>query len=53
LTGTFQVNVRNAIGKLKFAIAGKTVEDQGKVLVAFDIAGTLEEFIQDSADNNS
>lgn len=53
LTGTFQINVRNTVGKFEFAITGKTVEDQGKVLVAFDIAGTLEEFVQDGTNDNS
>jgi len=53
LAGTFQVNMRNAIGKFKFAIACKSIEDQCKVLVALHIAGTFEEFIQNCTDDNS
>ena len=43
----------NTIGKLKPAVASKAVGDQRKILVAFHIAGTLEELIQYTADNNS
>jgi hypothetical protein len=44
--------MRNAIGKLEFTVACKTIEDQGKTLVAFDVAGAFKEFIEHCADNN-
>lgn len=50
LTGTGQVDVRHAVGKFEPVIACKAVEDEGKPVVAFHIAGTLEELVQDSAD---
>jgi len=53
LTGAFQINMCNTIGKFKFAVTCKTIQDQCKVLVALYIAGTLEEFIQDSTNNYS
>ena len=45
--------MRNAIGKFEFAVSCKTVGDQCKILVTLHITGTLEEFIQDPANNNS
>jgi hypothetical protein len=45
-----KIDVRNAISKYKFAIAGEAIEHEGESLIAFDIAGTFEEFIQDAAD---
>jgi len=45
-----KVNMRNTIGKGKFAIAGKTIEYQCKTLIALNIARTLEEFIQHCTD---
>jgi len=38
--------MRDAIGKFKFAIACKTIQDQGKILIAFHVAGTFEELVQ-------
>lgn len=45
-----EINMRDAIRKDKFAVAGETVEHEGEPLVAFDIARTLEEFIEHAAD---
>jgi len=45
--------MRNTVSKLKLAVACKAVGDQCEILVALYIAGTLEEFIQYAADNNS
>lgn len=42
-----EIHVRNTIGKGKFGIARETVENKRESLVAFDIARTLEEFIED------
>jgi len=53
LTGTFQINVRNAVSKFKFAVACKAVQDQSKVLVALHITGAFKEFVQDGTNNNS
>lgn len=50
LTGAGQIDVRHAVGKFEPAVACKAVEDQGKPIVAFHIAGTLEELVQDSPD---
>jgi hypothetical protein len=49
LTFARQVNVRYTIGKSQFAVAGETIEHQCESLIAFDIAGTFEEFIEDGA----
>ena len=48
-----EVDIRNTIGVGQFAIAGKAVQYKRQSLVAFDIAGTLEEFIQHRADKVS
>ena len=45
-----EIDVRNAIGKYQFVVTSETVEHEGKPLVAFDIAGTFEEFIEHAAD---
>ena len=50
MTTTHEIDMRNAIGECEFAIAGKTVEHEGKSLVAFDIAWTFEIFIEHGAD---
>jgi len=36
----------NTIGKGKFAVAGKAIEYQGEAFIAFNVAGSFEEFIQ-------
>ena len=41
-----QIHVCNAIRKRKLAVTGETVEDEGQSLVTFDIARSLEEFIE-------
>jgi len=43
---SFQIHMRNAIRKFKFAVSCKSVEDQCKILIALHIAGAFEEFIQ-------
>jgi len=45
-----EIHVRHAIGKCQFAVAGEAVKHEGKSLVAFDVARTFEEFIEDAAD---
>jgi len=50
LTTASQINMRHTVSKCQFAVTGKAVEHQGESLVAFDIARTLEKFIQYSAD---
>jgi len=51
LTGPFQINVCNTVSKFEPAVACKAIKDQCKVLVALYITGTLEEFVQDCANN--
>ena len=46
---TREINMRDAIGKGKFAITGETIEHEGESLVALDIAWTLEVFIKHRA----
>ena len=43
--------MRNAIGVGKPAVACEAVEHQGKPLIPFDIAWTLEVFIENRADD--
>ena len=43
--------MRDAIGIGEFAVTCEAIEHQPKSLVAFDIAGSLEIFIEDSADD--
>jgi hypothetical protein len=45
--------VCNAIGKFEFAIAGETIEDQCKTLIALHITRAFKEFVQYCADNIS
>ena len=44
-----EIDMRHTIGKCEFAVTGETVEHEGESLVAFDIARTFEEFIEDAA----
>ena len=53
MTGTFQINMRNAVSKFEFAVASKAVEDQSKVLITLHITGTFEKFIQHSTNDNA
>ena len=41
--------MRNAIGKFQPAITRETIEEECKTLITFNVAGTFEEFVQDSA----
>jgi len=50
LTTAYKIHVRDAVGKCEFAIAIETIKHEGKSLVAFDIAWTLEIFIEHRAD---
>lgn len=50
LTTACEVDVRDTVGKFEFAVACEAIEDDGKSFVAFDVAGTFEEFVQDPAD---
>lgn len=43
----------NAVGKLELAVACKSIQDQCKILVPFNITGTFKKFVQDAADNIS
>jgi len=49
LTGTDKINMCNPIGKFKFFITGKTIVDQSQAFITLHITGTVEEFIQDAA----
>jgi len=49
LTGTYKINVCNAIGKFKLFITGKTIVDQSQAFITLHITGTGEEFVQDTA----
>lgn len=44
-----QINLRHTIGKGQFAVTGEAIEHQRKSLIAFDIARTFEEFIENGA----
>ena len=46
LTVAREVDMRHTIGKLKLAVAREAVKDEGDALVAFNVAGTFEEFVQ-------
>jgi len=50
LANSSEVDVRHAIGKLELAISCETIEDKRQTLVTFNVAGTLEELVQDSSD---
>ena len=50
LTTAREIDMRDAIGKYEFAVTGKTVEHECKSLVAFNIAGSFEIFIEYRAD---
>ena len=45
LTTAGEVDVCNTIGKGKFAVTSKAIKHKCETFVAFDIAGTFEEFI--------
>ena len=45
-----EVNIHPAVAELHFLIACKTIADQGKSLIPFDITGTLEELVEDGID---
>ena len=45
-----QIHMRHAIGIGQAAVAREAVEHQRETAVAFDIAGSLEEFIEDRAE---
>ncbi len=42
--------MRDAIGIFDFAVAGESVQHEGKPLIALHVAGTFEEFIERRAD---
>ena len=46
LATTSEVNVCNTIGKGKLAVTCKTIQHKRKTFIAFNIAGTFEEFVQ-------
>jgi hypothetical protein len=50
LTVAREIDMRNTIGVFKFAIAREAIEDESDAFVAFDTAGTFEEFVEDAAD---
>lgn len=50
MTITREIHVRNTIGKCEFAVAVEAVEHERESLVAFDIARTLEIFIEHGTD---
>ena len=45
-----EIDMRDTIGKDKFAITVETIEHKRESLVAFDIARSFEVFIEDSTD---
>ncbi len=45
-----EINMRDTISVFKFAIASEAIEDEGDAFVAFDTAGTFEEFVEDATD---
>ncbi len=47
LAMTCEIDMRDAIGILKPAVACESIEHQCKTLVPFNIARSFEEFIQD------
>ena len=53
LTRAAEIDMRNTVSIFDFAIAGKTVEHQGKTLIALDTHRTLEIFIEDGTNNIS
>ena len=49
LTTAREIDVRNTIGKCEFAVTSKTVEHERKSLVAFNITGSFEIFVEHRA----
>ena len=49
LTFAREIHLRHTIGKSQFAVTGEAIEYQRESLIAFDIAGAFEEFIEDGA----
>ena len=45
-----QIDMDNTVSVGDFTIAGEAIEDKSETLIAFHIAGTLEEFIQHRTD---
>ena len=45
-----EIDMRDTIGKGKFAIASETIEHERESLVTFDSTRTFEVFIEDGAD---
>ena len=50
LATTREIYMCDTIGKCQFAVASETIKDEGESLVALDITGTLEVFIEYRAD---
>jgi len=51
LTRAREMDMRNAVCEFEFAVAGETVEHQGKSLPAFDAGRTREIFIEHRSDD--
>ena len=45
-----EIHVHDAVGVFDLAVAGKAIEHKREPLVAFHIAWTFEEFIEDCTD---
>jgi hypothetical protein len=46
-----EINMRNSVSILQPGITGKTIQNQCQALITFYIAGSLEVFIQNSAND--
>ena len=51
LAGPGEVDVRHPIGVLDLAVAGESIEHEGKSLVALDTNRSCEEFIEHGTDD--
>ncbi len=49
LTVAHQIDMRHTVGVLELAVACKAIEDEGKASITFNVTWTLEELVQDSA----
>ena len=45
--------MRDTVSKFEFAVTCKSIQDQGKVLIALYITGTFEEFVQNGTYDNA
>ena len=50
MTTASQINMRHTVSKYQLAVTVETIEHERKSLISFDIARTLEIFIEHGAD---